>query len=420
MNVTHLNIVLKKIRWHFLDFKKGYFSRNKYNYVYKSLSIGEIDKNESEIIVSHMKSAVFPGNSESYYSSKDLKSWSNLSTLLSGGNVPEKFQNYINITLDSPNKIVSFSGFGYSGTGAVHDFMRDQKFSIDFLKGREIDILKYTNSIGWLYDKIKNKKIIRKDVASFLFVHILGLSPNRVIYPYSEMSEGLVASKSLFFAFSKVKDDGKRSQLIHNTIVLVVKLLQLSVYSKDQKKEFVTTVQNFFQSILQCEDGSISLIFLNNWIPSGQIRYSELLPKKSRNVVVVRDPLDTLSSWIIESDNSHSSILAIFIFILSLRYRYISYSNYMENTATNTKELLLINFEEFVKNKEMRVHIEKFFSPGVEIQETSRFNAECSEKNIGIFATLKFGYFKKLIVKNLGEVMLRNPYEKLLKYQEKL
>ena len=100
--------------------------------------------------------------------------------------------------------------------------------------------------------------------------------------------------------------------------------------------------------------------------------------------------------------------------MLSLRYRYVCYSNYMKNI--DMKNVILLDFESFVNSNEMRLNILNIFSLGGKMLATPRFNAKSSEKNIGIFNNLNFNYVKNLIVRVLGRIILNRQYSQLLKH----
>ena len=303
-------------------------------------------------------------------------------------------KSFLNKTKEVSNSIdiISLSGFGYSGTGAIHDFLRDSNNCIDAIQGRELDIFKYQFSLNDLYIKCisKRKRIKENDLYKFFFNHILGLPfPEGVTD--DEIKNRLVGSKALIRAVLRLPEDKKRVNLIKNICIFADELFNL--VNLDNQKYYLELVsRNLLNNIGKYyKNSNKRYMILNNWIPASSIHISNLLPKNTKVIICTRDSLDAYFSWSTECPRIKFNLnLLIFPYIFLYFIRHLDFSKNYKLLNNNLRESAsYIQFEEFVKlnfNENRKYIYRDILNLGInENFNFLHFNPSKSSKNINIY-----------------------------------
>ena len=250
-------------------------------------------------------------------------------------------------------KIISLSGFGYSGTGAIHDFLRDFRNTFDVLNGRELDLFKYDYSLYNLYLKSfsKNKKISEHDIYKFLFNHFLGLPYPGGVTP-DEINNRLVGSKSLLNAILRLPRGKERTILVRDICLFAIHIFYLKNI-EDQKNNLEIISQNLINNIgkyYKQKYPTKKHLILNNWIPASIINMVNLLPEESTTIICTREALDAYYSWSSECPRIKLNLkILIFPYIFLYFVRHIHFSkNYKLVNKNILKNIHYIYFEDFI------------------------------------------------------------------------
>lgn len=249
--------------------------------------------------------------------------------------------------------VISLSGFGYSGTGAIHDYLRDTKSCVDVLEGRELDLYKYQFSLYDIYKKsIENNKISEKDIQKFIFSHVFGLPfPGGVTR--DEIDNRLVGSKSLLKAILRLNEDSDRLNLVKDICLFINQIYNLK-YIKNTKTNLELISRNLINNIGKYYKSKYPVkryIILNNWIPASNINLSNLLPVNTRIIVTTRDGLDAYYSWWTECPRIiYKFKLLIFPYLFLYFLRHLDFSkNFKLLDLKMIKNISYIYFEDFIE-----------------------------------------------------------------------
>ena len=323
----------------------------------------------------------------------------------------KKNKNYI--------KIISLSGFGYSGTGAIHDYLRDTDICIDMLDGRELDLYKYQFSFITLYLKSLSDKnfITQKDINKFIFSHIFGLPYPRGVTS-DEINKRLVGSKSLFKAILRLPKDLERINLIKDICISINQINNINTY---REKNII--IEIISKNIINClgkyykkKFPKKKYLIINNWIPASNINLINLLPNGSKSIICTRNAIDAYYSWKTECPRiKYNFNILILPYIFFYFMRHIDFSrNYKKIDKSRINDVHFIYFEEFI-HKNLDLNGKKYYKKILKIKHPNNFdfknfNPNKSKNNINIFINNKHSFF----FKNIG-IVLNNLFNLILK-----
>ncbi len=293
--------------------------------------------------------------------------------------------------------IIFSSGFGYSGSGAVSDYLRcfsnvvEPRYKFDelvFLGGR--------HGIGSMYailralDKTSWEDFANR-LTNFAFTAFLGL-------PFSMTTEGkamllrctssFVLDRSLL-RFLTREEIGPASV---NCDVLMARVIGMidDLRAKMQQPEleiadFYTTLGSFCSQMLRYSGwrpGEVLLI--NNGVAADRLRVASLFPG-AKFIVTARDPRDQFVSRVLEARGVDTGVAAN-VSLFSNRYSLLNTARKYHIKPAN---LAIVRFEDFVTDKALRERLRQFcgFDLGEYLTERGFFKPEVSVKNIGIHST---------------------------------
>ena len=201
--------------------------------------------------------------------------------------------------------ILFLMGFGYSGTGAIHDHLKDSFPLVDAFHGRELDLFKAHPSVLDLYDLSIANQLSQHDIEKFLYFHVYGpdvIPDNESIMFTKKQLARRQPQKTLLnsiLAYSK----STRFSLLRNVATLVFTLRNLH-YSSVQKKQLESIISTFLVDLSYSLSDSNHIFVINNWLPAQHLSYRSLFPLHSLLLVSNRSSVDAYSSCISESSRS--------------------------------------------------------------------------------------------------------------------
>ena len=337
-----------------------------------------------------------------------------------------------NIAISKNLKSISLSGFGYSGTSAIQDFLRDFEGCIDLFDGRELDIMKYEYSLNHLYKKLllKNELITYKEIEDFFFIHVIG-----IVYPDKvsafEMNEGLVSSKSLLKVILQLEERTERFNLIIEITKFVRNLFFISNLSNIKKqKELLELSSNMiflsFKTYYKKVFPKSKYLLINNWVPSSEVHMYNLIGKNNIGIICSRNALDALTSWSEESKKGSRNILFSFIFLFLYSARHFICSKRLKNVKKDIRRNInFVDFESFVNGvinnqRPLNKNI-IFLNEEINLKKVKNiYEPHQSKKNIGLFNKRSNIYYKKslkvisFLLRNILRLLSIKSYPKLI------
>lgn len=265
------------------------------------------------------------------------------------------------------------SGFGWSGSGAVFDYLSDYSpdaFSISthveirLLRSGRYGLPKLLRTI----DSTAEKK--RAALREFLLKGFLGL-PDGTELPLEVRQ---IADKSVVGSLRANTDAEFYRKLDHELSIFMEVYLAADSVSFEVREAFnrvFSVMMAPFQAIEQ------KSLLLNNAILAKQPEAATFF-EGMRMVGVMRDPRDIYTTRVVQAGWSHSVEKFIEVLVTGLA-RFSSYS------ATRSNSVRLIRFEEFVLNESIRSGLLEWLGAGNAIRTGQLFNAEQSARNIGIY-----------------------------------
>ncbi len=261
-------------------------------------------------------------------------------------------------------KPVFVSGFLYSGSGAVSDYLKA-------LPGVSTGLT--TQELGCFFGSYGPTKIlsskgssIRDSVAKFVSWPLLGVLPPHRKHPYAPKA-------SLAYV---LKGDGVIDELSAIGLTLLTDLDEPEQCSEECVKD---SLKRAFARILALNKDDGEFLLINNSLRPYEYDLLELLPQSSA-VAVVRDPRDQFVSQKIESP----SPIDLETFIKQSRERYHNFFEYLSKGRYRDC-VVCVRFEEFVSSEQVRRGVlEAIGIPACDVRDAETLDFSSSQKNIGI------------------------------------
>lgn len=287
---------------------------------------------------------------------------------------------------------VFLSGMGYTGSSAIHDFLRSSELVFEPFNGGEMDFIKHDYGLGWLYDKLIIRRGIKKtELIKFFFVHILGLSPS-IRFTITEMTNGLVEKKALMSRFSVLKDTKIEMDLRDTSATFFNRLLPVVTSKKitqESIQAFEHTCSDFLAALITLPNRERrKIVLLNNWIPIHKVHYLNLFRRLDCEYLAThRSWADTYLSWSRESSSNATKLGVLYFFpIMCMRYTSYIKNRSIVKLSNNIHD---VSFEKFVLSNNTREVIATTI--GFDQHEyfkleksRSRFDPNVSRRNINI------------------------------------
>ncbi len=278
----------------------------------------------------------------------------------------------------SGSSVIFTSGFLWSGSGAVTDFLLGHP-NVDLaLNGRELDLFHLMETVPGIFDGLKEKfgptQLMRLFLGAITGVlgdrRRLGASRNGSVFKAHVDTGGdlgdMVAACSRFL---KAVDLSNAGHAVKNPVADVQFELLLAL------RDFCGDVLNGLRS----EAGH--KLLMNNSIFAFHVRLMALFDD-SVSVCVARDPRDQYVSQYYE--RPARSMPSLDAFIKDTRRRYQHYREAISDLGLDDR-VIEVRFESFVQHSHVREGLLEKLGLSGDSLDRSRFRPEVSAKNIGIY-----------------------------------
>lgn len=258
------------------------------------------------------------------------------------------------------------AGFGWSGSGAIADFLKGYPQVSDVFAGREIGIWAGKYGLDRLYGHFTSRGFNRRLLLEFLTRHCFGHS-------FLGDSRGTKSQGGIWHWL----DEPQRWHLLD---ALTIWLESIQEWQKESTQSLLVAFQDFSSRLLRILTGEgASFVLLSNCIPSDAITGIRMFRAPSV-IVSWRDPGDAYTSKIAAfPDNS----LGLAGWRDQLMGRVSKYLAGKSEVAQNARLWIDVSFEEFVQSDRFRRQLPTLLNlDGQPLEST--FSAAVSAKNIGI------------------------------------
>ena len=291
--------------------------------------------------------------------------------------------------------IVSVQGFGYSGSGAIIDFLREVPsvkvlgyvdkadeggvFVPDSMKLSEIDIIRLAGGLFEIEKYLDSDNYFLNDA---LLNRTTRLFFQSELYGYSDRMRELMYR--FFASITSVRMDNL-SQVYYNTHTVTDTTVPNSIYflKKMSKDEYVTLCRDFLTSVFNMfADKETRILACDQLFSDGEnnmLRNREYVPNL-KTIFVVRDPRDTYV-WAVERNIEWMAHDTVDQFIEW--YRII----YRNVCGQSTDDCLVIRYENLVRDydtEEKRIREFLGLKDGEHSLRRQYFNPDYSSRFVGI------------------------------------
>ena len=191
---------------------------------------------------------------------------------------------------ESIGTVIQISGYFYSGSGAVLDFLKGFKKTIKWGPGAEVRIVKFSGGLGELYDNFREAGRLKRIDLLNLFLHLTASF-------YITTDEKTYSKKAkVNNASQKMLDSPKAVSYLLELFKLWHRLDEFSLKDEQSEEELVAIIREgirrSFNAILFTNKSKILLS--DQMVTAWKLPYAALLPP-CKFIVVHRDPRDQFS-----------------------------------------------------------------------------------------------------------------------------
>ena len=293
------------------------------------------------------------------------------------GNLPEIAMPHKGPSSDGPVAIF-VAGFGWSGSGAAFDFLRQHqdaetfsKEELTILASREGDVVKCLDVLQ------REPKQFQNTFCATILHGILGLSTR------SNQGEKIIKkarARSLISVF--IDDKEKIQSLLLATQKLVRTALQIDTEDVDRHTLFSAAFAEFFRIVLKLKQGGTRYLLFNNAITGRYIEAIRLMPENSIAIAVVRDVRDIYCDRFFAGRCAEAQK-----FVNAYRSKRRLYEEALAHPDVGPK-VIEIWFENLILDPDFRqdllVHLG--MNPARSDDGSKSFDPEKSRKNIGMYS----------------------------------
>jgi hypothetical protein len=306
---------------------------------------------------------------------------------------------------------IQISGYFYSGSGAVLDYLKGYEESIKWVPGGEVRIVKFPGGLASIYKKLISKQKITIVEMVDLYLHLTGcfyVTTKRKEYSKLAMvnknSKKVLASKSaatyvyeLFRLWEQLDDYSQKVDQIPDEFIKLVK----------------TGLHRAFNAVLYTN--KVKILLLDQMITAWRLPTAVLLPP-SKFIVVHRDPRDQY----VDADDAMGMPgrpkWTTEKYVQLYRKRRLLVDEWIPKLINESgHSFLTMGFESFIVNNvknleklEEFLHLEKYkFS-----KDLTKFNPKKSIVNVGKYKKYLNKKTKEIIEHQLPEYCLNIPENK--------
>ncbi|WP_045221197.1 FkbM family methyltransferase [Desulfonatronum thioautotrophicum] len=286
-----------------------------------------------------------------------------------------------------PYKKVIVSGMGWSGSGAVYDYLRE--FSLVYPISGELKFIQADPGLYTLWKKSGDVDLFNKDILAFFILSLMGFGASR------DWNSAIAA----FFARSMSLSRKKR-----------LYARGINLFCKEAKKCFVNNVfdKNIFKSMANILWDTIAyvngakknnIVLLDNVFQGSKIHAIDFLDN-THVFCTFRDPRSNYIALLNESPFFRHTVEQY----VQIYKKYRLQFDKLYNSISNNKSVTIVQFENFVLSEEYRLRMAKILNLSCSVQEKYRFfQPWVSEKNVFLHENYEIQDEIRLIEKELPE-----------------
>lgn len=292
---------------------------------------------------------------------------------------------------------VFICGFGWSGSGAVYDYLKQSSSIFDPFEGVEISCFDGLPNSGLGVSELSR---LRNEPDEYLYPRFVEMFLTVIL---GQMFKGLNPSghtkmlkKSLFYQFSK--DPDYFNKFMGSTELFFNVIKNESFRSKEKCFNYFN---DYFSSVLSIKsDRKKSVNIFNNCIHAPNVNAIEFV-NKSLACVVTRDPRD---QYVARYHESSRGKISPNTFVSNWKNNWYMYQKSISDSKFKSR-IHTIAFEEFVINNNARLRVLEFLGlSACSIGDSKIFSPDNSFKNISIFKEFENQESIRFIERELGSI----------------
>ena len=288
---------------------------------------------------------------------------------------------------------VFVGGFGWSGSGAVFDFLADHPSTALPLGRAELDILEGKHGLGDMSKRASEKSDMSAEIRCLTLGPLLGLAHTKMEHPETRWKRSVAAQ--FFHDPKRMMDFANAVCRFHENAVA------LGIGNRADAWSSIITA--LIQDILAVGADGRPVCILNNVVHAKNFDLLSILPN-SIGIAVLRDARDCFAFRDIEKPSNKSAAVVQ----KELNSRFTKYKKALKGRNLGDR-VMEVRFEEFVVNDAVREAVDKFcnLESGMRSRSDSdRFHPERSQNNIGAYRHQINARMEKKIRRNAPSEMI--------------
>lgn len=287
-------------------------------------------------------------------------------------------QTKFNETPTLHNLYLITSGIGWSGSGAITDYLREYS-NIHTIFG-EVRILEENEGFAYFVRNIENKDLIFAHTIKFFFVNLLGCYEIKNLNFYKPLR----STNNLLKKNKNIENYSKQIMSISSTLSDIIRASSNESYNTDYIKSLLCTLSSKLLALVALDISQDKIPLIDNCIHINNI---DLLDYIS-NIKIICSNRDPRAIYITRTNECPGFVNNADSFVQEQRMLRQKIDLLLKNLKHDTlNNIYLVNFEDFVSNKEYREKlalnlgldlknwkkIELYFKPNESIKNVSNF-----------------------------------------------
>lgn len=295
-------------------------------------------------------------------------------------NIPVKTK--LDESLVSHNLYIVTSGMGWSGSGAITDYLREYSNVLPILG--EVGILEEANGFAYFVRNIENKEQIFAHAIKFFFVNLLGCYEIKDLSFYKPMRSAYkLINKNI-----NIENYSRQIMSISSTLSDIIRASSGESYNTDYIETLLRTLSAKLLSLVTLDVPSDNIPLIDNCI---HIQHIDLLDYIS-NIKIICSNRDPRAIYVSRTKENPGFIRNPNSFVQEQKKIRQKIDLHLKNLKHNTlKNVYLVNFEDFVPSKQYRENLALNLGLDLNDWEQSElyFKPNESIKNVNNFTNLQ-------------------------------
>lgn len=291
-------------------------------------------------------------------------------------------QTRLNESVLPHNYYLVTSGMGWSGSGAITDYLREYS-NIETILG-EVGIFEEEEGFAYFVRNIDKKELIFAHAIKFFFVNLLGCYEIQNLNLYKPI-------KSAYFLLKKsknIENYSKQIMSITYTLSDIIIASSNESYDTNYTRDLLRTLSAKLLALVTLDVSSDKIPLIDNCI---HIYNIDLLNYIS-NIKIICSKRDPRSIYVARTEENPGFVRNANSFIRRQKMIRQRIDLYLESIEPNTlKNLYLVNFEDFVQSKKFRENLAQNLGLDLNNWKQAEFYFKPNEsiKNVNNFTNLQ-------------------------------